>query len=84
MTEHTNYHLTLGTNGTEDEITIMSPQGKSLAFIWLWDEEDDPAAAEAKASAKLIVNALNAFDPSGKKCLDCHATLPGMLVVSKK
>jgi hypothetical protein len=81
MTEDTRYHLTLDRNGAEDEIIIMSPQGKSLAFIWFWDLEDYPAAAEAKASAKLIVDALNAFDPLGKKCLDCHATLPGMLVV---
>lgn len=81
------YYAELGRNGTEDEITICSPHGKTLAFIWFWDDEDedepDPEAAAAKASARLIVDALNAFDPTGEKCRGCHATMPGMIVIGE-
>ena len=76
------YYATLDRNGTEDEITIWSPHSRSLAFIWFWDDEEaDSAAAHAKAGARLIVDALNAYDPTGEKSRDCEATLPGIIEI---
>jgi hypothetical protein len=57
------YLATLGRNGTEDEITIVSPSGESLAYIWFWDEPDTRDASQAKRDARLILNALNACRP---------------------
>jgi hypothetical protein len=55
------YYATLDRNGTEDEITIVSPSGESLAYIWFWDEPDTRDANKAKADGMLILNALNAY-----------------------
>jgi hypothetical protein len=57
------YYATLGRNGTEDEITIVSPSGESLAYIWFWDEPDTRDASQAKRDARLILNALDAYRP---------------------
>jgi hypothetical protein len=57
------YYATLGRNGTEDEITIVSPSGESLAYIWFWDEPDTRDADKARLDAMLILNALNACWP---------------------
>ena len=57
------YYATLDRNGTEDEITIVSPSGESLAYIWFWDEPDTRDARNAKATARRILNALNAYRP---------------------
>lgn len=62
MTKQKRYYTTQDRNGTEDEITIRTPDGKSMAFLWFWDEQDEaakPQADRAKADAWLIVEALN-------------------------
>jgi hypothetical protein len=66
------YYAALGRNGTEDEITIVSPSGESLAYIWFWDEPDTRDARRAKADARLILDALNAYRPrrAGKNLPD--------------
>jgi hypothetical protein len=66
------YYATLDRNGTEDEITIISPSGESLAYIWFWDEPDTRDARKAEADARLIMDALNAYRPrrGGKKLPD--------------
>ncbi len=86
MAKRKRYYMTQDRNGTEDEITIRSPRGKDLAFIWFWDEkgEDNPGkedADRAKAGARLIVDALNAYDPIGEKSRNCEATLPGIIEI---
>jgi hypothetical protein len=60
------YHISQDRNGTEDEITIHAPGGRELAYIWFWDEEyDQPGVGDqqAKADARHIVDALNAYGP---------------------
>jgi hypothetical protein len=57
------YYATRGRKGTEDEITIVSPSGESLAYIWFWDELDTRDADKAKSAARLILKALNAYRP---------------------
>ena len=51
-------------NGTEDEITIYTPDGRAMLCVGFWDAEhdDDPSkhnADQIKADATLIVEALN-------------------------
>jgi hypothetical protein len=55
------YYATLDRNGTEDEISIRTPEGRELAFIWFWDDADCPHAAAKKVDAEFIVAALNAY-----------------------
>ncbi len=61
MSKPKNYHAERHHNGTEDQIDIMSPQGKAIAFIQYWDERDTDHAAQAETNATLIIAALNAF-----------------------
>lgn len=55
------FHTTYRRNGTEDEILICRPNGDALAFIQYWDEPDTNDAAIAEATARHIVEALNAY-----------------------
>jgi hypothetical protein len=69
MPKSKHYYTERTRNGTEDQIDIMSPEGKAIASIQFWDEPDTDAAAHAEADAKLIVDALNAFSartPTGR------------------
>ena len=54
------YHATLDRNGTEDEFTIRDPEGRGMATIQFWDS-DEGSRSRAHADARLIVDALNAF-----------------------
>ena len=61
------YHASQRRNGTEDEIIICAPGGRHMAYIQFWDEGwDGPGVGhkEAKADAKLILAALNAYEPA--------------------
>jgi hypothetical protein len=61
------YHTSQRRNGTEDEIIICAPGGRHMAYIQFWDEGwDGPGAGhkEAKADARRIVDALNAYQPA--------------------
>jgi hypothetical protein len=61
------YHTSQRRNGTEDEIIIHAPDGRHMAYIWFWDEGwDGPGAGDktAKADARRIINALNAYQPA--------------------
>jgi hypothetical protein len=60
------YYATLDRNGTEDEITIITPEGRAMLCVGFWDAEwdDDPLkhnADQLKADALLIVDALNSY-----------------------
>jgi hypothetical protein len=55
------YHTAYRRNGTEDEILICRPNGDYLSFIQFWDEPDTNDAAIAEATARHIVDALNAY-----------------------
>ena len=60
------YHTSQRRNGTEDEIVIHAPDGREMAYIWFWEKGwDGPGAGDrtAKADARRIVNALNAYQP---------------------
>ena len=67
MTKRNKYYAERYRNGTKDQIDIMSPQGKAIAYIQFWDEPDTDDAARAEANAMLIVNALNAYQPNVAK-----------------
>jgi hypothetical protein len=61
------YHATLDRNGTEDEITIYTPEGRPMLCVGFWDAYDDedlnkPDVDQLKADAVLIVEALNTFE----------------------
>ena len=45
-------------NGTDEEFAICDSMGCEIVCIPFWDAE-----AEAEATAKLIVDALNAYQP---------------------
>jgi hypothetical protein len=55
------YYATLDRNGTEDEITLYTPEGRRMLCVSFWDEADIPEAGQFKADAGLIVEALNAY-----------------------
>jgi hypothetical protein len=63
------YYATLDRNGTEDEITIYTPDGRAMLCVGFWDENawDDGQenADQLKADAVLIVDALNAYRRRG-------------------
>jgi hypothetical protein len=61
------YYATLDRNGTEDEITIFTPDGRRMLCVAFWDEPDIASAGQLKADAVLIVNALNAYRPKVAK-----------------
>ena len=48
MTTRHPYHATIDRNGTEDEIAIRNPDGRCIAFIWLWEEPDNNEARQKK------------------------------------
>lgn len=60
-----NYYWTQGRNGTEDEITIYTPDDRPMLCVAFWDKRDcddgQENAPELKADAQLIVDALNAY-----------------------
>lgn len=57
------YYATLDRNGTEDEITIYTPDGRPMLCVAFWDADawdaGQPGAEQLKADAVLIVEALN-------------------------
>src|SRR4051812_30580082 len=60
------YYSTQDRNGTEDEITIYTPDGRPMLCVGFWDVEhvEDPAndnPDQVKADALLIVDALNIY-----------------------
>jgi hypothetical protein len=61
------YYATLDRNGTEDEITITSPAGEELAYIWFWDDPESTYVPQAMVDAMLMVNALNAYKPKAAR-----------------
>lgn len=70
------YYATLDRNGTEDEITIYTPDGRAMLCVGFWDAEwgneegmaiVEHDAAQIKADAELIVKALNAYRPRKPK-----------------
>jgi hypothetical protein len=66
MTTRKPYYLMLAREAAMDEITIHAPNGRPMASIAFWDEDDEfatPAADRAKADAELIIKALNAYRP---------------------
>ena len=85
------YHTSQRRNGTEDEIIIHGPDGRHMAYIWFWEKGwDGPGVGDktAKADARRIINALNAYqtrptpdvaaDASGRPAKAYHATIgPG-------
>lgn len=54
------YYATLDQDGTEDEITIRTPEGRAMATILFWDEMETANASTARANAQIILDALNA------------------------
>jgi len=70
MTKTKLYYATQNRNGTEDEITIYTPEGRAMLCVSFWDKnpwDDGQAnAPQIKADAELIVNALNAFRSRSK------------------
>jgi hypothetical protein len=59
------YYATLAREAAMDELTIHAPDGRPMASILFWDEDDEvakPAADRAKADTDLIVKALNAYE----------------------
>jgi hypothetical protein len=65
--KHKCYYATLDRNGTEDEITIFTPDGRRMLCVAFWDEPDIASAAQLKDDALLIVNALNAYRARKRK-----------------
>ena len=64
MSKRKRYYATLDRNGTEDEITIRTPDGREMAFMQFWEYfngERTEGAKQAEADAELIVKALNAY-----------------------
>ncbi len=68
MTKRKPYYATQHLDGTEDIITIYTPEGRPMFQVDFWDESywepDDPSkplADQIKADAALIVDALNAY-----------------------
>ena len=57
------YYATLDRDGTEDEITIFTPNGRPMLRVAFWDEPDIASAEQLKTDALLIVSALNAYRP---------------------
>jgi len=57
------YHATIDRNGTEDELTIHTPEGRPMLCVEFWDEPDSVTAQQLKKDALLIVKALNAYRP---------------------
>ena len=70
MTKRKRYYAAQHLDGTEDIITIYTPEGRPMFQVDFWDESywepDDPMkpiADQIKADAALIVAALNAYKP---------------------
>lgn len=65
MTEHNRYYATQDRNGTEDEITIYTPEGRRMLCVAFWDKDEwddgQEDAGQIKADVEMIVNALNAY-----------------------
>jgi hypothetical protein len=66
MPDQKQYYAARSRNGTEDEITIYTPDDRSMLCVAFWDREDDDDplgehADQLKADAELIVNALNSY-----------------------
>jgi hypothetical protein len=53
------YTYKRGTDGTENEISILNPHGGGMAQILFWHDEPEDVA-DAEQTAQLIVDALNA------------------------
>jgi len=70
------YYASIGHNGSEDEITIHAPDDRPMAGIRFWTEEfKEPGVLdkEAQAESKLIVGALNAYQPPPASHRDSNA-----------
>lgn len=54
-------------DGTEDVITIYTPEGRPMLAVAFWDrdawDDGEERAPQLKADAALIVDALNAYRP---------------------
>jgi hypothetical protein len=65
------YYWTLGCNGTEDEITIYTPDDREMLCVGFWDrkawDDGQENAPQLKADAQLIVDALNAYRQGRRK-----------------
>ena len=57
------YHMTIDTNGTEDVISIIAPDGRCMMSMEFWNEATSEQLTRINEDAKLIVNALNAYKP---------------------
>src|SRR5262249_5370497 len=61
------YYTSQRRNGTEDEIIIHAPDGRHRAYIRSWEKGwEGPGAGDkpAKADARRILGALNAYQPA--------------------
>ena len=68
-------YATLDRNGTEDEITIFTPEGRRMLCVSFWDEPDIASAAQLKADAEMNVTALNKrkiLVDNAKGCAGCE------------
>ena len=65
------YYWTLDRNGTEDEITIYTPEDRPMLCVAFWDknawDDGQENAPQLKADAQLIVDALNAYRKGRRK-----------------